>query len=145
MKTTINIRLATGEDIEVLEHIGDRLFDDCIKTDRALEFLNDTRHHLALAFVEEEVVGMVSGVHYVHPDKEPQLFINELSVVEAYRNMGIGKGLVRYLCQHGKSLGCSEAWVLTEKSNLAAQKTYEGADGVDTNASLVLYEFPLVK
>ena len=30
---------------------------------------------------EEQIVGFASAVHYVHPDKPPELWINEMGVV----------------------------------------------------------------
>ena len=43
------------------------------------EFLADPRHHLAVAIdAHGRVVGMASGVHYLHPDKPPQIFFNEV-------------------------------------------------------------------
>jgi hypothetical protein len=58
-----------------------------IATDPVLtpQFLSDPRHHLAVAIDEGWVVGMASAVHYVHPDKAPQLFINEVAVTPPYQ------------------------------------------------------------
>ena len=137
----IRFRLGTIDDLNALERVGDRLFDDPIKRTQAIAFLNDARHHLALAFDGIEIVGMASGFHYLHPDKEPQLFVNEVGVLEAYQNKGIGRKLVRLLCGHGKALGCSEAWVLTERSNSAAKKMYLGAGGSEEQAPIVLIAF----
>ncbi len=66
----------------------------------------------------------------MHPDKDPQLFINEVSVIKAYQNEGIGRKLVKCLCKYGKELGCAEAWIATEKSNIPAQKAYLSAVGL---------------
>ncbi len=58
---------------------------------------------MALTILKEELVGMTSGFHYVHPDKVGQLFINEVSVLEDFRNMTIARALVSFLIRHGKS------------------------------------------
>lgn len=45
------------------------------------------------AIVGGALVGFVSAVHYVHPDKPPELWINEVGVGESHRGQSIGKRL----------------------------------------------------
>ncbi len=137
----IKFRIATIQDLLAIQQAGKTLFDFDVKKNRAIEFLHDSRHHLMLAFDKNKLVGMVSAVHYVHPDKDPSLFINEVGVVTNYQNRGIGRKLVRLMCEHGKKVGCIEAWVLTDKSNERAKKTYSAAGGILEDANVVLYEF----
>lgn len=113
MMNKIIIRLATIDDLVALEEIGADLFDYPIKPNRTAEFINDPRHHLMLALEKETIVGMASGIHYVHPDKEPALFIDEVSIIDTHQNRGIGRLIVKSLVAHGKKLGCVEAWVAT--------------------------------
>ena len=141
MRNNIEIRLATIDDLNAIEKVGDALFDHPIKRNRAIEFFNDSRHHLFLAFDGTEVVGMASGFHYVHPDKDPELFMNEVGVLEAYQNQGIGRTLVKHLWKHARELGCQEAWIGTEKSNIAAQKCYAGAGGEPDVEPFIIFEF----
>ncbi|MEM7381924.1 MAG: GNAT family N-acetyltransferase [Bacteroidota bacterium] len=130
------------EDLEALTKVGADLFDHEIKPDRAEEFLKDPRHHLILAFSEDNIVGMASGFHYVHPDKEAELFINELGVLPAFQNKGIGRKMIRALIAHGKKLGCKAgAWVLTDSKNSAAKKAYEAAGGKPDKGDIVMYNF----
>lgn len=81
----IEIRLVTIEDLPAIEKVGDNLFDNPIKRNRAIEFFEDPRHHLMLAFHKQEVIGMASGFHYVHPDKDPSMFINEVGVIDDFQ------------------------------------------------------------
>ncbi len=141
MEDEIEIRLATIDDLEAMERVGDSLFDHPIKRNRAIEFFDDARHHLILAFSGDDVVGMASGFHYVHPDKDPELFMNEVGVIEAYQNQGIGRALVKSLWKHAKSIGCKEAWIGTEKSNISAQKCYSAAGGTPDDEPFILFEF----
>lgn len=141
MKENIEIRLATIDDMQALEDVGDALFDHPIKRNRAIEFFNDERHHLALAFLKGKVIGMASAFHYVHPDKDPELFMNEVGVLDALQNQGVGRSLVKFLWQHAQQLGCQYAWIGTEKSNLAAQKCYKAAGGEPDDEPFILYEF----
>ncbi|HEY6618887.1 MAG TPA: GNAT family N-acetyltransferase [Steroidobacteraceae bacterium] len=95
------------------------------------EFLSDPRHHMVVALLGSQVIGMASAVHYVHPDKPPELWVNEVSVASAYRQRGIGRQLVAALFLRGRQLGCKEAWLGTEESNTAARRLYASVGGVE--------------
>lgn len=138
----IKYKLADISDLDAMIEAGDNLFDYPIKEKRAVEFLEDSRHHLFLAYDDLKLVGMVSALDYVHPDKDPNLFINEASVLEAYQNQGIGQELVRRMVKYGQDqLGCNEAWVGTDQSNIQAQKAYKAAGGKAEQELFVLIEF----
>ena len=140
-----NIKLATIEDLTAMQMVGSRLFDHEIKVHRAKEFFEDPRHHLVLAYHEDQVVGMASGFEYVHPDKDPILFINEVAVLEKFRNNGIGRKVVRFLFEHAKAIGCTEAWLATENSNIAARKSFVAAGGLEEEEPIVLINFEISK
>ena len=137
-------KLASEEDLENMIQVGDQLFDHEIKPDRATEFLTVPRHHLVLAYFKGKVIGMASGFHYVHPDKDPFLFINEVGVIEPYQGRGIGRKLVKLLCDHGLKIGCREAWIGTEESNVPARKSYQAAGGREDKEPFILIEFDLL-
>jgi ribosomal protein S18 acetylase RimI-like enzyme len=141
MAIQTEIRLVTAADAEVLARVAPEVFDGPVDPWWTSEFLADARHHLIVALDEGVVVGMVSAVHYVHPDKAPQLWINELGVAPSHRRQAIGLQLVKAMLAHGRALGCTEAWVGSEVDNIAARGLYERAGG---NAeTFVLYFFPL--
>ena len=47
----------------------------------------------------------------------------------SYRRRGIGTQLLEALFAHGRSIGCCEAWLGTEDSNLAARRLYAKVRG----------------
>jgi aminoglycoside 6'-N-acetyltransferase I len=73
------------------------------------------------------IVGFASGVHYVHPDKPAELFINEVGIAPSHHRLGLGKAVVTSLLEVGRRLGCREAWVLTDRENTAAMALYASA------------------
>ena len=137
----IDIRLLTAADAHVLERVAPDVFDGPVDARWTREFLADARHHLLVAVENAHVVGMVTAVDYVHPDKAPQLWINEIGVAPPYRRRGIGRRLLDAMLAHGRTLGCTEAWLGTEETNVAARRLYEGA-GSDAEP-FVLYSFRL--
>src|SRR6516164_785957 len=94
----IEIKILGPRDVGVLADVAPDVFDNPIDVGRAAEFLTDPRHHLAVAIEDGRVVGFVSAVHYVHPDKSrPELWINEIAVAPPYQRQGIGRRLMQRL------------------------------------------------
>jgi len=139
---TLEVRILQAGDASVLERVADDVFDEPVDPQWSAEFLADPRHHLAVAIDGGIVVGMASGVHYLHPDKPPQLFINEVGVASSHQGRGIGRRVLDALLERGRTLGCSEAWVLTDESNSIARKLYASAGGEIDSDPAIMYTFP---
>lgn len=129
---SILVRLLAANDADLLASAGDDVFDDAVNPDWAREFLADDRHHIAVALAGEQVVGFASAVHYIHPDKPTELWINEVGVADAYQRQGLGRRLMERLFAKGRELGCGEAWVLTEEDNVAARGLYGSVGGEES-------------
>jgi aminoglycoside 6'-N-acetyltransferase I len=135
------IRILGRGDEAVLANVASDVFDNDINSSLAAEFLADPRHHLSVAVDNGLVVGFASALHYVHPDKPAELWIDEVGVAPAYRNHGLAKLLLSVLFDVGRKYGCREAWVLTDRPNTAAVKLYESLGGKDTDH--VMFTFNL--
>jgi putative acetyltransferase len=118
------------------------VFDHSVRPDLAAEFLADPRHHLAVAREAGRIVGFASAVHYVHPDKPPELWVNEVGVAETHQRRGLATGLLRALFAAARAAGCQGGWVLTDRSNSAAIALYSGLGGVEAPGETVMFEFP---
>jgi aminoglycoside 6'-N-acetyltransferase I len=134
--------LGRGDELQ-LSNVAPDVFDHAVDPKLTAEFLDDPRHHLAVAIDSGVIVGMASGVHYVHPDKPPEMWINEVGVAEMYRGEGIGKRLLQALLDLARKLNCREAWVLTDRSNTPAMKLYTSAGGVEFSRDQVMFTFKL--
>jgi aminoglycoside 6'-N-acetyltransferase I len=140
----IEIKVFGPQDASVLADVAPDVFDDPIDAGRAEEFLADPRHHLAVAVEDGRVVGFVSAVHYLHPDKpRPELWINEVSVAATHRGRGLGTHLLRSLFAVARGLGCAEAWVLTDRANTAAMRLYAVAGSTEAPTDHVMFTFRL--
>lgn len=136
----MEIRLLTPGDEAVLERVAPGVFDRAVDPELAREFLRDRRHHITVALEQGIVVGFASGVHYLHPDKPPELFVNEVAVGPAWRGRGIGRRVLRALLDHGQSIGCHQAWALTGRDNLPAAALYRSAGGRQAEAAMVSFD-----
>lgn len=141
MATEVRI-LKRGDDA-VLERVAPGVFDNAVDRRLTTEFLDDSRHHLVVAIEDGTVVGFASGVHYVHPDKPAELFINEVGVAPTHQGQGLGKAVVASLLEVARRLGCREAWVLTDSDNIAAMALYTSAGGEEAVDPSIMFTFRL--
>jgi len=135
------IKPLSKDDLPLLLNAADDVFDNPVDENFAREFLADPRHHIVVAFSDGVVIGFVSAVHYIHPDKPPELWINEVSVTSSRQRQGIGKAILKEILQVGKELGCKNAWVLTNRSNKPAHRLYQSTGGKIGSDDTVMFEF----
>ena len=135
---TLEVRMLGPGDDAVLSRLADGVFDHAIIPGVTAEFLADPRHHLCVAIEDGGVVGMASAVHYVHPDKPTELWINEVGVAPSHHRRGIGKLIMTELLAHARALGAHEAWVLTDVDNAAARALYGSVGGEEQPAGLMV-------
>ena len=143
------IKVLQRGDESVLMNVAAGVFDNPIDAELTREFLEDPRHHIAVAIDDGLVVGFASGVHYIHPDKPPELWINEVAVAPTHRRRGLGTAVLKALLEVGRAHNCTVAWVLTDRTNVAAMALYssvggtEGADDTSPADAMLGYSFAL--
>jgi ribosomal protein S18 acetylase RimI-like enzyme len=140
---SVKVRLLAATDLAVLEHVDAGVFDNPVQLEFAAQYLANPSNMLAVAIQGGVVVGMASAMAYVHPDKPLQLFIGEVGVSERCRGRGLGKRLMHALLEHGRIMGCTEAWVATEENNVAARALYTAVKGTEDADHAVVYTWQL--
>jgi aminoglycoside 6'-N-acetyltransferase I len=142
----IEIKILRRGDAAVLDNVAPDVFDHAIDPLAAEAFVADARHHIAVAIDAGVVVGFASGTHYFHPDKPvPELFVNEVGVSPDYQRRGVGKATLGALLELGRALGCEQAWVLTDRTNVAAMRLYAGSGGSEATSDPTMFSFHLGK
>ena len=147
----IEIKVLRRGDESVLKNVATDVFDNPVDPELTREFLGDPRHHIAVAVDAGVVVGFASGVHCVHPDTPPELWINEVAVAPTHRRQGLGKAVLLTLFEVGRAHRCGVAWVLTDRKNAAAMALYssaggnEGADDTGPSDATLGYTFALTE
>lgn len=140
---TVEIRILGPGEGALLRHVAAGVFDQEIDPALTEEFLRDPRHHLAVAIDGGTIVGFASGVHYIHPDKPAELWVNEVGVSPTHRRQGLAQKLLNCLFAHGHRLGCREGWVLTSPANLGAMHLYEAVGGRRLSDPPAMFTFKL--
>jgi ribosomal protein S18 acetylase RimI-like enzyme len=147
----IEIKVLQSGDESVLMNVADDVFDNPIDAKLTKEFLEDRRHHIAVAIDDGVVVGFASAIDYIHPDKPPELYINEVGLAPTHQRRGLGKAVLKALFEVGRAHNCRVAWTVTDRSNTAAVALYtsvggtEGADDEGPNNATIGYSFALLK
>lgn len=143
MSPAIQIRLLAPSEIGVLSGAAEGVFDRAVDPELAREFLADPRHHIVVALEDARVIGFVSALDYVHPDKPRELWLNEASVAPGHRRTGLATRLITAMLDHARARGCQQAWVLTERSNGPALGLYLAVGGEEPEHEVVMFEFDL--
>lgn len=138
-----SIETLSAQNAHRLDSLEHDIFDNQVDPHQLQAFVDDPRHILMMAIVDGTVVGMASGVEYFHPDKKPQMWINEVGVADAYQRKGIGRSLVESLIDQARNRGCDCAWLGTENDNVAANACYRAVPGGTEPESFLLYEWSL--
>jgi len=128
---------------QLLDNVAADVFDYDVQPQYLSAFLDDPRHVLCFATDGETVVGIASAFDYFHPDKPPQLFVNEVGVAPAYRRQGIGRRLVEALLAKAKERGCTYAWLGTDIDNTSGQACFGSVTGAGTPEKFLLYEWEI--
>ena len=138
-----DIRILKPGDEALLLSAAPGMFDNPVEPALVRAFLADAHHHIAAAVDRGAVVGFASGVDYIHPDKPREMWINEVGVAPPHQGRGLGKAVLAALLDHARSLGCREAWVLTDADNAAANALYRAQGGETMDGEMRGYAFKL--
>lgn len=139
---TISVRRARlGDEGEVARF--EAAFDYDVLPGETRRFLADERHHVLLGYVDDRPAGFVSAVEVFHPDKRPELFLNEIGVMDEERRRGVARALIEELKRLGQERGCGTMWVLTDEDNEAAMGLYGSTGGRLDSTPHVMFEYDL--
>ena len=140
-----DIRLVelTPQTVAALARGADGLFDNPVRPDSLEAFLDDPNHLLWFAVAAGLPVGFASASILLHPDTAPQLFINEVEVLESFRRKGIGRALVARLIEAAGARGCDYAWLGTATDNASGNACFASVPGAQNAGPFVLYEWDL--
>lgn len=140
MDDPITIRLLGPDDAGVLDRVHPDVFDEPVEPSRVWAFLQTGVNAMVVGLRAGEVVGFASGTVLMHPDKAPQLYINEVSVAEPFRQRGVARKMVRRLLDAARERGCEGFWLATEADNAAARALYR-ALGARETSGIVVYDW----
>jgi ribosomal protein S18 acetylase RimI-like enzyme len=140
---TTDIVSLSQSNATLLNNIAPDVFDNAIDPKSLAAFLDDPRHIMVVAVQHDVVIGMATAFEYFHPDKPPQIFVNEVGVTPAHQRRGIGRKLVEALLDAARTRGCVFAWLGTATDNIPGQACFASVSGAAKAQPFLLYEWDL--
>lgn len=131
------VRLTLGN-IDVLKSVAEDVFDDDIAPAQAAAYAAAPGHLMMIAVEGATVVGQIAAVIHHRIDQPSELYIDNLGVSPSHQRQGIARRLLGAIAELGKTLGCAEAWVVTDTDNVAARALYAERSAVE---AVVMYGF----
>jgi ribosomal protein S18 acetylase RimI-like enzyme len=115
----------------LLDRVAGGVFDEAIKPERLACYLSNPANLMVLAVQNGVVIGQSMCVIHDHPDKETELYLDEIGTGDDFRQRGVAHSLIDAVFAKADSLGIEEIWLGTEPDNFAARGLYEktGAKG----------------
>ena len=115
----------------VLRNVAQGVFDEAIKPDRLARYLDNSANLMVLAVRDGLTIGQCMCVIHDHPDKETELYLDEIGTGDDWRRLGVAQSLMDAVFAKADELGIEEIWLGTEPDNVAARGLYEktGAKG----------------
>ncbi len=115
-----------ADNAHLLANVAEGVFDHAIEPARLKTYLSSPGNWMCLAVIDGLVVGMLMAVIHTHPDKETELFLDEIGTGDDWRRQGIARALIFKLFERADAEGIEEIWLGTETDNWPARGLYEG-------------------
>lgn len=133
MKDRIYRKLSISDLPLVMQFKADSPSDN-ICEDNARQFLNNPMNWMFACIQDNRIIGHATGyeLNNLH-NSGNKIYINSFGVFPQYRRQGVGTGILTNLKETCRLLGIYKIFLITEKSNSAACKTYEKAGGKFNN------------
>ncbi len=133
-------KLLEKEDLELMIDFVD---DECTKykIEDLTNFINNESNLGFIAKDNNKIVGFSFGYILTHPDGESVFYFDAIDVMKDYQGKGIGTELMTYTKNFVEKIGCSEMFLVTNRSNISACKCYEKAGGISESKDDVVYVY----
>jgi ribosomal protein S18 acetylase RimI-like enzyme len=128
------------DDLDLLSHAVEDVFDNEIDIETAAAFLTDQSNVLLVAIVDGKLVAQLAAVILRRVDAHPELYIDNLGVAPPYQRRSIASQLLGAARDLGSRLGCGTTWALTGPTNEAACHLYGRTGARSETVSLFAYE-----
>jgi ribosomal protein S18 acetylase RimI-like enzyme len=134
----VKIFEVTKTNMSVMDNVADDLFDAPVKPGLLSAFLAESTHWLVVAVLDERVIGKCTAMVHRRPDKDDELYLDEIDVIPEFRRMGIAKKILDHVLELADQRGCEECWLGTENDNIAARRLYE-SNGAKAEEFMLYY------
>lgn len=128
----------TKTNMSVMDNVADDLFDATVKPALLAAFLAEPTHWLVVGVLDGKVIGKCTAMVHKRPDKDDELYLDEIDVIPEFRRQGIAKKILDHVLELAEERDCEECWLGTENDNIAARMLYE-SNGAKAEEFILYY------
>lgn len=131
-------KVLENEDIDLMQYFVD---DENTKYEKEnlIKFINDKNAYGFIAKLDNKILGFAYGYTLQRPDRKKDFYLHAIDIMAEYQGNGYGTGLMNYIKEYIKAIGCRKMFLITNKSNASACKCYEKAGGVNNADDEIVY------
>ena len=133
---------------KVLEYDELELMENVLKDDHMVFNIsclkNFIKNENAYGFVAKEkgnIIGFAYGYSLLRPDGRTMFYVHSIGILPVYQEKGYGTGLLSFVRDYSKKIGCSEMFIITDKGNSRACHIYEKLGGKNDYEDEIVYVF----
>lgn len=133
-------KILDEKDIALMQHFVD---DENTKyeEENLINFINNENSYGFIARNEEQIVGFAYGYTLVRPDGRVDFYLHAIDIMKDYQGNGYGTGLMNFIKEYAKEIGCRKMFLITNRSNISACKCYEKAGGINNADDEIIYSY----
>ncbi len=90
-----------------------------------LAFIADPKAFMFGAYIDNEPVGWLWGVHIRRPDGRMMSYVHQIDVIVEHRRKGVATSLLQAGIDLARRSGSHKMWLITAQSNDVAKALYE--------------------
>ncbi len=109
----------------------------------AVDFLKNPGNYFIIAAESGNPIGFILAYELERLDRpQPMMLFYEISVLKSKRRQGVAKAMINLLNTICQERNAFKMWVLTDKANKAAMRTYESTGGqLVKKDDMVMFEY----
>ncbi len=109
--------------------------------DNLNSFIKEDNSYGFIAKEDNKIIGFAFGYTLLKPAGRKVFYLHAIDVMTNYQGKGIGIGLVSFICNFVKNIGCYKMFLITNKSNISACKCYEKSGGINKADDEIIYTY----
>ena len=109
--------------------------------EKLINFIKDKNAFGFITRDEDKIVGFAYGYALLRPDGKQDFYLHAIDIMAEYQGNGYGTGLMNYIKDYIKEIGCRKMFLITNKSNVSACKCYEKAGGINNTDDEIVYVY----
>lgn len=133
-------KILDEKDITSMRHFVD---DENTKYEgeNLINFINNENSYGFIARSENKIIGFAYGYTLIRPDGKVDFYLHAIDIMKDYQGNGYGTGLMNFIKEYVKEIGCRKMFLITNKSNISACKCYKKAGGINNADDEIIYSY----